>query len=588
MVIYIRNILLCGLLVLSLTACGPAGSPQVRPDNNRFKSKGISLYQQQDYFLAIDELSKAYETLPGDKEVYVALLDSWLQLGEYARVWQLLNQAQIETPEAVIIEAALQQQQGTCEVVIDQINGIDVMSLTNQWQQRFLKLSAACNQSVGNHFTAAMNYIKLSQFIEDEVELIEVNDLIVRNLIAVDDAALILNVGIDADELTQGWVEAAYIKFGADGVSGEGWLNNWPGHPAANYFLDMNQVNSHQKVAVLLPFSGRFSEVAKAVQKGMLTAAISDIKGRNELMFFDTGSAGENVSAAYYSAQEYQSDMIIGPLDKASIEVLEQMPEPTIPVILLNQAESAHHQFTLSPEGEAETVADKMIDDGVRNVLIMAPNEPWGERMTQAFAQRFVDLGGNIQNNAYFQPEHNDYSAQLRQLLGLVESQLRAKNLQQFLKLKINSDEVVRSDVDAIFLAAKPSFARLMIPQLKFHRAADIPIYSTSHLFDGLNNVQHNKDLEGVRFVISPIELATTDLSETLPFDLKLVKSDQRLFAFGFDAYQLITRLNWMSRVNTGMVEGLTGKIRIGLNGNFKRELLWAQYRNGSIVALPQ
>ena len=258
-------------------------------------------------------------------------------------------------------------------------------------------------------------------------------------------------------------------------------------------------------------------------------------------------------------------------------------------VVLLNQSEgNSYFQFTLSPEGEAQQAAEQVIKDGLKRVLIMAPNEEWGERMTTAFAQRLVDLGGQVVNNTYFQPEQNDYSAQLRQTLGLVESQLRAKNLQSFLKINLSSDEVVRSDVDAIFLAARPDFARLMVPQLKFHHAADIPVYATSHVFDGLNNEQHNRDLQGLKFALSPIELQTSELYEVLPFDLNRVGGNEKLFALGYDAYQLITRLEWMSRVNTGMIDGLTGKVYLGRDGQFNRGLLWAQYNNGSIVALPQ
>lgn len=588
MVILMRNILVCALLALTLTACGPGGNQNVRQDQNRLKTKGLALYQQQDYFLAVESLTEAFEQLPADQEIYVALLDSWLLLGEYVRVWQLLNSHQLDAPEARIIEASLQQQQGDCEAAVLLLDQVESNILDSAWQTRYHLLSANCQQALTNYLSAALSFIKLSELTEDVIESKSINDSIVQNLIRVNDEALILSIGTDLDLLTQGWLEAAYIKFGADGISGMGWLSNWPDHPAGNYFLDMNQVNSHQKVAIMLPFSGRFAQVARAVQKGLLAAALADGKGLNELMFFDTGSAGENLATAFYSAQEYQSDMIIGPLDKDSIENLEQMPEATIPVILLNQSESNYHEFTLSPEGEAETVAERMFADGMKNVVILAPNDEWGERMTKAFAQRFFELGGQIKNNSYFQPEQNDYSAQLRQILGLVESQLRARNLQQFLKLEINSEEVVRSDFDGIFLAAKPSFARLMIPQLKFHRAANIPVYSTSHLFAGLNNEQHNKDLEGVTFAISPIELEPATLLEQLPFELRAVKSDKRLFAFGFDAYQLISRLGWMSRVHTGMVEGLTGNIRIGLNGNFSRELLWAKYQNGSIVPLNQ
>jgi hypothetical protein len=546
------------------------------------------MYQQKDYFLAVDYLLEAWENAPNDHEVFVALLDSWSQLDEFPRVWQLLSQTTLRTPEVNIIESEILAQQNQCYESLSINQEVDTYSINQEWQHRFWQVSANCFMQTNDYLSAAKALIQLDQWIDDPLLKQRNHDSIVRNLIAVNEEQLILSLGSVTDEMTQGWIEAAYVNFGADGVSGSGWLQQWSNHPAAFYFLDMNQNSKQQNVAVLLPFSGRFDSVAKAVQKGMLTAALADQGSSNKLSFYDTGSAGEGFSSAWYSAQENQADLIIGPLDKDSIETLKGMPESTIPVILLNQSESPYQQFTLSPEGEAEAVAIKMINDGKTRVLIMAPNDSWGERMTKAFAQKFVDLGGHIQNNTYFQTEQSDFSAQLRQTLGLIESQLRARNLQQFLKLKINAEEVVRSDVDAIFLAAKPSFARLMIPQLKFQRAADIPVYSSSHVFDGLHNEQHNKDLEGVRFAISPMELQIESLFETLPFDLTKVKHDKQLFAFGFDAYQLISRLAWMSRISTGVVEGLTGNISLGQDNQFKRELLWAYYHNGLIAPLTE
>lgn len=574
------------LMVLALASCSSTQGPGTQPTDSREKRQGLMSYAQQDFFNAANLLSRANELHPRDPEVFNALLDAWYQMGEYVRIWQLLNQDPWRTPQSSLIEAELMVIQNQCDQATVVTASVQPELLTAEWQIRYWDIQTSCHASNKAWLEAAVALIKVNQLVTDPATRQLNDDQIVRYLIQVPQEQLIMMIGASEDELIEGWIEAAYINFGADGTSGAGWLNQWQGHPASYYFLDFNRVNNQQKVAVLLPLSGRFEEVAQAIQEGMLAAVLSDAGNQNELLFFDTGSQGENLANAWFSAQEQQVDLIIGPVDKNSIEQAVQLPEATTPVVLLNQADSNYFQFTLSPETEAEEVAEQMIADGHKNVIIMAPNEAWGERMTKAFAQRFVDLGGQITYNSYFQPAQNDYSAQLRQVLGLVESQLRARNLQQFLKLNLNAEEVVRADVDAIFLAARPAFARLMIPQLKFHRAADIPVYATSHVFDGLNNEQHNKDLEGVIFAISPIEIEAPYLFEILSFDLNKINSDKKLFAFGFDAYQLIARLEWMSRVNTGMIEGLTGDIRLGLTKTFRRSLLWAVYRNGLVRSL--
>lgn len=589
-------ILLAWLLVLLQACSNNQQNNQNRGADNASRTAGLYQYHQQNYYAATQELMSVWQQDPQDHEVMVALMDSWLQLDEETRVWQMLNQTAMVKDEVAIMVGELSQRNGQCENALQSLQQVGIESIPVQWQQRHWQLQASCAAQLNEHLDAAVAWIKLSALITEtdtataEVgnnPVLDIHRNIVENLIRVSDENLRTALAnLDHEAITLGWLEAAYVNFGADGVSGDDWLERWQDHPASAFFLNSQNISNRQKVAVLLPLSGRFQAVAKAFQTGMLTAAAAEYVEANELIFFDTGSQGENLSAAWYSAQEQAVDMIIGPLDKTSIEMIEAMPAATMPVILLNQSEAPYHQFTLSPEGEAEQAAEKMYRDGHRQVLIMAVNEPWGERLTKAFAQKFVDLGGDVINNAYFLESQNDYSSQLRQILGLVESQLRAKNLQSFLKINLDAEVVVRPDVDAIFLAARPSFARLMIPQLKFHHASQIPVYSTSHVFEGLNNTQHNRDLQGVRFAISPIELQADRLTELLPFDLDAVRHDNKLFAFGYDTYHLIDRLEWMSQVNFGSINGLTGRVNMDFDGRFYRGLLWAQYDNGSVHAL--
>ena len=596
----LKYFILLAFALLLLQACGNnQQNSQNRGAGDANRTAGLYQYHQQNYYAAAQALTSVWQQDPQDHEVMVALMDSWLQLDEEARVWQMLNQTAAVTDEVAILVGELSQRNGQCESALQSLQQVGIEQVSPQWQQRHWQLQATCAAQLNAYLDAALAWIKLSDLLAEtdgvmsEIDnnpnnqIANIHRNIVENLIRVPDEQLRTALAdLDQDVTTLGWLEAAYVNFGADGVSGDDWLQRWQDHPASVFFLNSQNLSNRQKVAVLLPLSGRFQAVAKAFQTGMLTAAAAEYVEANELIFFDTGSQGENLSAAWYSAQEQAVDMIIGPLDKASIEMVEGMPAATMPVVLLNQSEAPYHQFTLSPEGEAEQAADKMYRDGHRQVLIMAVNEPWGERMTKAFAQKFVDLGGDVINNAYFLESQNDYSAQLRQILGLVESQLRAKNLQSFLKINLAAEVVVRPDVDAIFLAAKPSFARLMIPQLKFHHAAQIPVYSTSHVFQGLHNTQHNRDLQGVRFAISPIELQADRLTEFLPFDLDAVDHDKKLFAFGYDAYHLIDRLEWMSQVNFGSINGLSGRVNMDFDGRFYRGLLWAQYDNGSVHAL--
>jgi len=227
-----------------------------------------------------------------------------------------------------------------------------------------------------------------------------------------------------------------------------------------------------------------------------------------------------------------------------------------------------------------------MWQDGLRRVLIFAPSGDWGQRMSQAFANAFVAMGGQILNNQYFNQAERDYSAVLRQQLGLVESQLRAKNLQGFLKLDLQADAVVSSDIDGIFMPSNPDFARMMVPQLLFNHAGNIPVYATSHIYSGREDQALNKDLSGVVFTVSPIQLPPSQLRETLNFDLTMVADNRDLFGLGYDALLLVDRLQWMSRVAGGRLQGLSGLLSMGTDKTIHRALQWAIFDNGGVVAI--
>ncbi|MCF6299640.1 MAG: penicillin-binding protein activator [Proteobacteria bacterium] len=574
-------------LLILLTACG-SGSQVTKPFGSGNVDRALKDYAAENYFRASPELEKAFKLYPGDNQLALALLDSWIQLGEIVRAWAVLDQSNVlQTSEGKILKAELKLFEQQYEDAVMLLERVDSETISASWQSRKYQAGATAHERLGQYVSSAMSLINMSELldIEDQASF---HEKIIKTLIQADEYDLIVAVGdTELSAIQQGWLEAAYVDFGADGISGKQWLESWGNHPAGRFFLDFAQVSHYRTIGVLLPLTGKFSVVGKLVQKGMLAAAFSSPASHSKMLFFDTGSAGEFLTTAWYSAMEAGVDIMVGPLDKGSIEQVDMLPVSTVPVMLLNQSElSNYYQFTLSPEEEAINVAQKIIADGHKRVMVIAMKTEWGNRMTMSFAQEFKARGGLVVNNSFYQPEQNDYSAQLRQSLGLVESKLRAKSLQQFLKLKLYSKEVVRPDVDAIFLAARPDFARLMIPQLRFNHAAKIPVYSSSHVFSGVVNVQLDKDLNGVKFGLSPFEINNPTLNEQLDFDTTKMAANRRLFAFGYDAYSLVFRLDWMQRVNSGQLSGLSGVLNMGFDGVIRRKLVWAEFSNGEPVLI--
>lgn len=578
-----KYILILSVLLLAACASGPQTSDG---SDKRLQQQALAAYQEGDFFVAAGKLQQSWQDDPQNIVVYEALLDAYFQLGELTKVWSLRQQSDLNSPKIAIIMSQVSHITDSCKQNLPVLTAVDDIDLDASWRARLYQVRADCYAALGQDLEALINRILLTELLPNEVQW-SLYDQIVTGLAEVDDDDIIMQLGNYSDRpVVEGWLEAAYVNFGADGQSTKQWLNDWSQHPAGRYFFGFQDSLGGQKIAVLLPLSGRFAGAGKAVQQGMLTAAVDDFEQAHELLFFDTGSEGENITGAWFSAQAANVDMMIGPMDKTSIEQLATFAPPTFSVMLLNQGPQNFYRFTLSPEDEAVEVADRMWHDGLRRVLIFAPDIPWGQRMSQAFANHFVNLGGVVVTNHYFNLTGHDFSAPLRQTLGLVESGLRAKNLQSYLKLNLASEPVVRSDVDGIFLAAQPDFARLMVPQLLFNHAAHLPVYASSHIYIGDSDSQYNKDLSGVMFGLSPIQLPSNGLREVLNFDLKMVHDNQTLFALGYDALLLVNRLQWMSRVAGGRLQGLSGLLKMGADNHIQRGLQWAIYNNGGIVAI--
>jgi uncharacterized protein len=138
-------------------------------------------------------------------------------------------------------------------------------------------------------------------------------------------------------------------------------------------------------------------------------------------------------------------------------------------------------------------------------------------------------------------------------------------------------------------MGAFPSQGRSLRPALRFHLAGDLPVYSTSHIFEP--DTQANNDLNGVLFphmplVISP-DSVSTDLRTTLSkYWPARARSNSRLYAFGFDAYRLVPLLKAGKFGSSNAVPGMTGLLSVDAKGRIRRELDWARVSEGQPVPL--
>jgi outer membrane PBP1 activator LpoA protein len=132
--------------------------------------------------------------------------------------------------------------------------------------------------------------------------------------------------------------------------------------------------------------------------------------------------------------------------------------------------------------------------------------------------------------------------------------------------------------------AGSAGIARQILPQLKFHYAGDVPVYSTSDSFEP--DATANSDVEGMLFPDMPWMVAndpvTSQIRESVraAWPARAARRD-RLYAFGFDAYRLVPMLRSKTTAEGSQISGVTGKLRLDDRNRIHRELDWAQIKNG-------
>ncbi len=373
------------------------------------------------------------------------------------------------------------------------------------------------------------------------------------------------------------------------------WQSQHPAHPAQTLLIAELLERAEEaaapptKIALLLPLQGPLAGIGNAIRDGFIAMRFSGVMNpAPDIAVYDVNAA--NVVATTTAAVADGANFIVGPLDKGALDALLEAGEPPVPMLALNTASkppdaSSHlYQFGLRPEDEAIDAAERAWQDGRRRMIAMVPANELGQRLQEAFTQRWQALGGTVVEEVRFQSSVSAYAAAVRQTFGLQQSEARAAALRRLLQRALITEPRRRDDVDGIMLSAPPVEARQILPQFRFLGAENLPIYATSHIYSGSRNPGADQDLNGVMFGDSPWILGTGDQSLKQVFwsHWRGNTSSLRFFAFGTDAYRIIPYLGQM-RSQAGMrVTGASGQLHIDAAGLVRRSLTWAIFAGGS------
>lgn len=516
-----------------------------------------------------------------------------------------------ESNEALLLMADIALINDDAQAALQQLDALNDEALTPRQRIRALNLKVMAYQLTENMLEKATVQLALDPFLKGKAQ--QNNRLALwETLMNLTPQQLdLFNPGQPPDEAS-GWFSLAYAFKAYEGnpdaieVALEDWQRNYPNHPADISVYRQLIVKTTtiaddiQQIAILLPESGPIASAAAAVKQGIIAAHFSQ-GGAAQLKFYDVQTdqrtAQSNVVPVYQQAANDGAQVVIGPLDKTSVELLAKHTKLTVPVIALNRTEdNASYenlvQFGLAPEDDAIAAAHFARQRGYHRALVLGPRSPWGERVTEAFRQQWQQQGGEIVQFTKYNEREHDFSDLLMPMLGISNSNERNRRLRSILNRSVEFEPRRRQDVDFIFMVATPTKARQLIPQLQFHRAGQLPVIATSHAYTGVENAKEDIDLNNL--IIMDIPWMISEEAQTDPAYTGIRRQAQddfgrfmRLAAMGADAYRLIPELNTLRRSPENSYLGATGVLTVNRQGQVERAVSQATFKNGLIQALP-
>lgn len=320
------------------------------------------------------------------------------------------------------------------------------------------------------------------------------------------------------------------------------------------------------KLAVLLPLSGNLAVAASPVRDGLLAGYYGEQRRRPDVVFYDTVGTADGTLAAYDKAVAEGSDFVVGPLGRDEVGALYGKGTLPVPVLALNrigtEPPSGNASFSLSPEDEGLAAAEYLLDHNAKRVLVVGGADETQRRAVAALRGRLGERGA-------------------------VVTDVASEGTSDFVPYASKD-----GGVDAVFLAVRGPSARMLMPRLAAAGLVGKPRVATSQLLSGTGKPTEDAVLDGIAF---PSEAWATRGARGLPSPasagmmLPTAKgAAARLFAFGYDAWQISAYLEYLATANNARIEGATGTLRLDGFGNVLRVPAWSTFRSGVAMPLPQ
>jgi len=367
------------------------------------------------------------------------------------------------------------------------------------------------------------------------------------------------------------------------------------------------------KIGVLLPLTGDFSKEGMGVVSGIRFAHASNKKSpRLQLVIRDSES---NMIKAIKGVQELikkeKVRAVIGDLESAitaGIGALASNYEITVisPTATENDVASvggAVYQLNSDLKSKGKALAKYAFKElGLKTFATLAPADDYGQQMTASFTAEIDRLGGRIITQSFYYGNPQDLSSQfksIRQAAFHFDSTNVAAILRKAkaARRKLDEIDIPVNSIDGIFLPIFSEDIQYIAPQFALYNIrSQILGGEYWDTLEILQKAQIEPYVNGVVFVSDyfPDEESKAFRDFRNNFRVKMRRNPERWEAFGYDAYNLISKAidkgaktgkEIHKRLNSiSDYQGIKGRISFKGNKRVNKDVNILQFVNGKIV----
>ncbi|OOG37776.1 penicillin-binding protein activator [Rhodanobacter sp. C05] len=584
---------------LALAACVPT-NVQRSPAEIAAAQSAAALAQQGQF----DQAAQAYLTLatqsPGHADSYRLLAaEAWREEGQIERAAPTLDSIKRQRLGG---DEPLRLDLLRAELALSRHDAQTALQLTTQpnvtvpaaMQLRLLELRARAMQASGDNWGAARTRVqmddRLSGFDHTQNRR-QILDLLGK----VDvDSLKQRTAAMSPGDRMLSWANEALSRRGVVVARPQPELQQPVGTllPGANANV-REGYKAPTQLALLLPSDGNYAAASTPIREGFFAAYLD--AGHNHaprpiVRVYDSHGTADGAIKAYQQAVSDGATLVVGPLTRGEVSAVFGQAQLPVPLLALNHPDDRQlpagdtSEFGLLPETEGAQAADHMIERGLHHAYVLVSNDDFAQRAAGAFKAELAARGGQLDNMLTLTSFTDAVS-------GLNIPHASPATAPAASSSTASSADVAPTETDnsagndtGIFISMRPNQARMLIPQLLIANI-HLPVFATSHVYDGSDDATANRDLDGVEFCDSPWLFNAQpglpnhdDIAAQLP---SARGSAARLFAFGMDAWNLVPYLDWLRTHPGSYMPGASGQLAADQFGRIRRVLIWARFQDG-------